>query len=757
MSAKSGKGKKGKMASKSRGTSRLAGGADAALKVLPSGKQGLSAQERAKLEKIARELERRLRGEMSAKERRECLAMLRAVQKRLADSVAQDASTARLRRRTPAAPPRPGRSAKKAAKKAAKAKAKSKALPKASKPKASKPKAAKSEATGPSASKKAATKKPSALPEIEFHSFVEGGRDAFPGPSFEALPGAPSVLTPSAPAPTSTRRGRIPAPGAAPVRHTSRARPPMGGGPLNEAAPAAKPATAKIRRTPHIDIPPEPLQPGSTFEVRVYVDQKSARAGEDTIDVVAESGSQVEVQLVVSEHFSVNGSAMTQMTVTDATRSDADRPFSVSILPAGELPANVVPSLIALFFYKGRPSGKVSRAVQIVGVTTQALAPIQHRLELSDGVAADLTIVVTGAEVNDGRQFFCTVRSPWLEKYKVGVTTPWNLPEATDGIVLSLMDRFTSDATTPSMLLAELRGAGRQLYDASPKVFQQALWDLIDAGHAIKTIAIVTQEPFIPWELMTPYRTKDGRRQLREALGAEFLIGRWPTTDGISPSQKIPLRDSFVIAPRYTPPLSFALSEVKLVSDSFAGELIEPAVFDRIEQKLGSRGKTLVHFVCHGQDEETETEAIKSEDAQKRTRNRVQIIRLENGQTLNSTQILGMSGVDTIFEEKHPFIFLNACEIGRATPALIGIGGFAKSFIDLGASAVVAPLWSVKDTIAQEIAKVFYQRLIAEPNTPFAEILRDLRRKAYTPGQAEDTYAAYCFYGDPAAIRASDG
>ena len=505
-----------------------------------------------------------------------------------------------------------------------------------------------------------------------------------------------------------------------------------------------------------MDVPSEPLRPGTTFEVSVYVDQKSARAGEDTIDVVATAGSQVEIQLVVSEHFYVNGAAMSTMIVTDAPRSDADRTFSVSVVPKADLPTNVVPSLIALFFYKGRPSGKVSRSVQIEGVTSQALTPTKDKVELSDGTAADLTVIITGAEVNDGRQFFCTVRSPWLDKYKTGVSKPWNLPQVSGGIVRDLMERFTADAITPSMLLAELRGSGRDLYDASPEVFQQALWELIDAGHPFKTIAIVTQEPFIPWELMTPHRrTKDGRRQTRDALGAEFLIGRWPTPNGISPSQKIPLRDSFVIAPNYTPPLSFAISEAKLVSDAFNGVSIAPADFDGVTVTLGRLGKTLLHFVCHGEDEETEIDAIRSEEPEKRTRTMVQIIRLERGQTLNSTQILGLPDVEAMFEQHRPFVFLNACEIGRAMPALVGVGGFAKSFIDLGASAVIAPLWSVKDAIAQKIAATFYQRVLTEPQTPFAEILRDLRRKAYEPGQAEDSYAAYCFYGDPAATRES--
>ena len=69
--------------------------------------------------------------------------------------------------------------------------------------------------------------------------------------------------------------------------------------------------------------------------------------------------------------------------------------------------------------------------------------------------------------------------------------------------------------------------------------------------------------------------------------------------------------------------------------------------------------------------------------------------------------------------KSRPMVFLNACEVGRPTVALAGIGGFAAAFLELGAAAVIAPLWSVKDTIAYEVAKKFYRegpsdRLLAE-------------------------------------------
>jgi hypothetical protein len=55
----------------------------------------------------------------------------------------------------------------------------------------------------------------------------------------------------------------------------------------------------------------------------------------------------------------------------------------------------------------------------------------------------------------------------------------------------------------------------------------------------------------------------------------------------------------------------------------------------------------------------------------------------------------------------------------------------------------------VKDSIAHEVAVEFYTEALANPKRPFADILRDIRAKAYADDAGEDTYAAYCFYGDP--------
>jgi hypothetical protein len=85
-------------------------------------------------------------------------------------------------------------------------------------------------------------------------------------------------------------------------------------------------------------------------------------------------------------------------------------------------------------------------------------------------------------------------------------------------------------------------------------------------------------------------------------------------------------------------------------------------------------------------------------------------------------------------------------------PSLAGVDGFAKSWVDAGAGAVIAPLWSVRDSIAHDVAVKFYDAIAKEPRTPYARIMRDIRALAYGEVGSEDTYyAAYCYLGSPTA------
>jgi hypothetical protein len=65
---------------------------------------------------------------------------------------------------------------------------------------------------------------------------------------------------------------------------------------------------------------------------------------------------------------------------------------------------------------------------------------------------------------------------------------------------------------------------------------------------------------------------------------------------------------------------------------------------------------------------------------------------------------------------------------------------------------VIAPLWSVDDEVAFKVATAIYDALKESPPPTFAEVIRAIRARAYVGAEAgTDSYAAYCFYGDPLA------
>ena len=56
---------------------------------------------------------------------------------------------------------------------------------------------------------------------------------------------------------------------------------------------------------------------------------------------------------------------------------------------------------------------------------------------------------------------------------------------------------------------------------------------------------------------------------------------------------------------------------------------------------------------------------------------------------------------------------LNACQAGRAGELLTTVGGFAKAFLDAGASAFVSCLWSVQEQPSRVFVETLYEELLA--------------------------------------------
>jgi CHAT domain-containing protein len=96
-----------------------------------------------------------------------------------------------------------------------------------------------------------------------------------------------------------------------------------------------------------------------------------------------------------------------------------------------------------------------------------------------------------------------------------------------------------------------------------------------------------------------------------------------------------------------------------------------------------------------------------------------------------------------------PLVFLNACQVGTGQQTLGDYSGLAESFLFAGASAVVAPLWSIDDGVASALAERFYTRAFA--GEAIAEIVRAERAAFGTGADANSsTLVAFQFFGHPA-------
>jgi hypothetical protein len=545
--------------------------------------------------------------------------------------------------------------------------------------------------------------------------------------------------------------------------------------PVRTSLPEREPVKAKIesaaspsetlRRTPHMNLSREdPFQTGDTFDVLVYLDEEASRPGEKSQDVVLIAPQDVQefpltVFLSTTNHFEIRGADRQEFVMKRAEAKSAEVKFSLVVVaePASMRAATIV----AAFDYEGRPCGKVTRSVVIGPRVTEAVGaksetdPSEPAVSDSGGRSsrvvvatnarpADMTITILNPS-RDRTTFEVTVKTPLLASYKKGVKKKWVLPGISSDVVKGYFQEFTRGNNTNKGVRDALNGAGKDLFETSPLHFKKAFWQIVDKGLPLKTISIVSEEPFIPWELMIPKRAND---ETRSALGATYAVGRWVCDDNVSPAQVLRLKDCRVVAPVYNGeevegqvvnPLPYADEEADFVLSKFSGHRIAPALYDTFDADMEAGGASLLHFVCHG----AEQSAV------------AQRMHFEQSQVVSSLQIKGSDSVGAACKKHKPLVFLNACEVGRMQPALVNVGGFAQAFIDQGASAVIAPLWSVKDDIAHIVAKDFYDAIEKSPTRPFAEIIRDIRAKAYQMATVEDTYAAYCFYGDPLARRAT--
>lgn len=298
----------------------------------------------------------------------------------------------------------------------------------------------------------------------------------------------------------------------------------------------------------------------------------------------------------------------------------------------------------------------------------------------------------------------------------------------------------------------QLRAYGGDLFERLfPPKLQQRLWE--HRGE-IRCIRVVSEEPFIPWELV--HLKEPGGALPEETLFlAQMGLVRWLfLRQGYRWPLRLPVRPDkiYAVVPDY--PLEHhrlpaAPAELDYLTTTLGAKPLEPASSQAVKELLQQEGAfDLLHFTCHG-------EAADGGD--------LLSARLLMTGRLDDDEYHPDLLTDSLVRHfarfagpgdpppRRPLVVLNACQVGRAGYQLTGIGGFAEAFMGKGAGAFVGTLWSVTDEVALAFNQALYDQLLAdEPLATAAVAAREAARKE-GERRGDASWLAYAVYGHPQA------
>lgn len=276
----------------------------------------------------------------------------------------------------------------------------------------------------------------------------------------------------------------------------------------------------------------------------------------------------------------------------------------------------------------------------------------------------------------------------------------------------------------------ELRGLGRQIVKLIPETILEILRQALSGGRS-PSVLLVTDEPYVPWELAYLNPEESGRES-GAFLGELVVMGRWWSGRNCgAPASSVEIEVISALASDYEGTLKHALREREMLCRDYNAQGID-ALLPQVEAWLSTdphKPGHLAHVALHG-----------SVDAD----NDVYRLLLEDQSPLTPHQFAGFP-LNKI--PRFAAVFLNACQVGGAGQKLGFLSGFPGAVAEAGTQAFIAPLWEVKDESALKVAETFYRYSFGDEQRTVGETFRDIRATALESGSI--TPLAYMFYGHP--------
>jgi hypothetical protein len=520
---------------------------------------------------------------------------------------------------------------------------------------------------------------------------------------------------------------------------------------------------------PRLDAP-DWAQSGSRFDVEIglAVEARDGLGGGGPMTIHADADTFELTMQVVAERFEFPEGIRRIVTVE---RADLNAATATVPLIAPAIDDQWRGVIEVEYAVGGVPVGRAWRHVT-VSPAPVAVAPEPGRLpmDMSDKPPPDLTVTVTeGEAAGDFLWTFTTPHDVPLPDHQVSTRLP--LASAQAFALEQVKDVDRSDGTP----VAEnrIKGIARAVASAAPVEFWRVMagvWRMaVDLGRS-PSVLLVSSDVYVPWELASVEADWIVDRTLVDdalppVLGAHVRMGRWlpagPRTPAgverptVPPARSVDVQRMAVVVGDYKAetgvrPLPKAKEEGTALSDKYGAFWIGGtlAEVDRLlDCTLSERGDPvaveLVHFACHGEVDPANP-AYNG------------IVLSDSAQRLDPTIVRGSE----LGRATAPFVFLNACQLAQTTTDLLcDYGGLAGAFLTEGCRGFVAPLWSVDDTLAHDIAVEFY-KLVLDDHIAVGEAMRQVRASFVAkPEGSQTTPLAYVFYGHPelAVAMAGDG
>jgi hypothetical protein len=450
---------------------------------------------------------------------------------------------------------------------------------------------------------------------------------------------------------------------------------------------------------------------------------------EGALPVGVAAGTDVHVVVQAKRGLKVKGPAEGALTVPDEGDS---LPLRFEIVGATVGPAQVD----VRAFVGNHCIGTIKLRPEVVAEADRDQASSRYEQQLAPAVARlpDLMLLILeGAGSNVRRTFDVrlTAADPELRLTfkEFGPIVLEREPEKyfTDffGAIEEL--RFDSDQHRARARL-QLEAKGAHLFET---LFDEQLRALLWKLHEkITSVQIVSEEPWIPWELCKLSGTVEGRTVAGPFFGEAFAITRWITGIGMTPKLSL---DNIAVVAAEDAGLPFAGAEVaSITSLANAHRQVHriPSNLLDVTDALASGTHDCWHFTGHGEF----NPAAPDHSA----------IYLANDDPMKPENI---SGVVANLGHSSPLVFLNACQVGRGAMSLTRMGGWAAQFLHAGAGAFVGTYWSVHDEPAHSFARTFYEELLR--GLPVGQAARTARRAINKDG--DPTWMAYTVFADPYA------